>query len=134
MAFFCFHLVSALRKISSTPCTVYRSVCDNVDRFEYAPGKKISWNAFVSTCSSLSSARDSVKGLDQCTLFHIKTTHGHNIQNMNLLEDDEVLLEPGTEFAVTRIENVLTADKIITNIHMDEVSVENVPFLDVENV
>jgi hypothetical protein len=103
---FIWHMVSGLRALPAVSCVVFRGI-DVSMADKHTKGKHISWNSFVSTTTAEDTAKDFMKSVTCGTFFQITAKWGRNIKAFSPFGDreDEVLLEPNSEFEVTAAAN-----------------------------
>jgi hypothetical protein len=95
-------MVSGLRALPAVASVVFRGIDVSVSG-KHTKGKHISWNSFVSTTNAEDTAKDFMKSVVCGTFFQITAKWGRNIKAFSPFGDreDEVLLEPNSEFEVT---------------------------------
>eukprot|EP00727_Mastigamoeba_balamuthi_P010259 m51a1_g5856 hypothetical protein (898) ;mRNA; f:360921-365234 len=97
------YLVRAMRAMPGHAGVVYRGVRCRVDRRAYAAGRRVCWRAFSSTSPSERVAASFIRDGGHCTLFEVNALRGRRITAFNMFGEDEVLLEPSSEFEVVRV-------------------------------
>jgi hypothetical protein len=99
---FIWHMVSGLRALPPVSGAVFRGI-DVCVSDKHNKGKRISWNSFVSTTNAEDTAKDFMKSVVSGTFFQITVKWGRSIKAFSPFGDreDEVLLEPNSEFEVT---------------------------------
>eukprot|EP00727_Mastigamoeba_balamuthi_P010258 m51a1_g5855 hypothetical protein (914) ;mRNA; r:357142-359992 len=97
------YLVRAMRAMPGHAGVVYRGVRCRVDRRAYAVGRRVCWRAFSSTSPSERVAASFIRDGGHCTLFEVNALRGRRITAFNMFGEDEVLLEPSSEFEVVRV-------------------------------
>lgn len=100
-------LITALRKLPRREgITLYRGVSYEADKSLYSKGTTVTWSRFTSTSPDMEVTkkymdRNTPSGSLSGTLFIIENAWGYDIQQYSLVsDDDEVILEPGTQFKV----------------------------------
>lgn len=96
-------LLTALFKLPSKKCNVYRGVRGVDLSGDYPPNKNVVWWRFSSSTTTVA-VLNAPRYLGQeglRTMFHIECLNGKVIKNhSNYQQEDEVLLLPGTQFQV----------------------------------
>jgi len=111
-------ILTALLKLPSTHCTVWRAV--RVDlRTKYANIKTIPWWGFSSCTSSIHALKEHLGTSGKYTIFSIECVTGKKIKNhSNFENEEEILLLPGTYFEVI---SQLSITEDICIIHLREI-------------
>ncbi len=119
-------ILTALERLSSTSCEVYRGVKLDLSS-KYVEGTIFTWWAFSSCTSSVSVLEgDQFLGKKgKRTVFNIHCRSGKDIRELSSYPSEfEILLLPATRFRVIKCSKSLD----LTTIHLEELQPEAVPF------
>eukprot|EP00727_Mastigamoeba_balamuthi_P012774 m51a1_g8119 hypothetical protein (592) ;mRNA; r:149278-151428 len=113
-----FYIVRALRCLSPVAGLVFRGVDRPMDPKRYEKTRKIAWNSFTSTTGTEDTAKRFMRENEtkEHTFFFINVKRGRSLVGLSPYDEDEILIEPNSEFLVTSYSKFGTA----TVIHLDE--------------